>query len=233
MTKGKPQSMLRVPLQIALVLVMLGFTVARAKTIECPGIGIPGDTSISADAVEKYTDVAITDLSTVAGWTFIKIHSHAIATGLCYGQAEVEGACILTGWVYERNVNHTSVYVDIVSTGLNGNYFVGNVYGMNPNYTTHDWQDLNTRNSNNTGPNQFLLSYPGSYQFHIKAYVNTTPCDLDPDETDTVNLTFYVSEGDEETAAVSGPRRNTFVVRRNTPLFEDGLGWLKNQSTLL
>src|SRR5262245_30909315 len=98
-------------LQIGLVLVMLGFGVARANTIECPGIGVPGDTNISADAVDKYTNVAITDLSTVAGYTFIKIHSRAEATGLCYGQAEVENACVLTGMVYERNVNHTSVYV--------------------------------------------------------------------------------------------------------------------------
>jgi len=238
----KPKSLYRffrsplLLLQMGLLFVLASLAVVQAKTIDCPGIAVPGTTDISTNAVDRYTNVAITDLSTVAAYTFIKIHSRAEAQGLCYGQAEVEGACVLTGMIYERTVNHTSVYVDIVSTGLNGHYFVGNVYGMNPNGTGHDWHVLDTHNSDNTGPNYSMLAYPGSYDYTITAYINTTPCEIDPDQTDVKHIVLYVSSDDEEEAAlVQAPHRlpEHFVRVRNGGLFGDGWRWLLKKQTVV
>jgi hypothetical protein len=138
--------------------------------------------------------------------------------------------------IYERTINHTSVYADITSTGLNGHYFIGNVYGMNPNGTGHDWHVLNTRNSDNTGPNYAMLPYPGEYIYRIKAYINTTPCEMDPDETDQVNIVLYVSGSDEEEAAlVHAPHRlpENYVRIRNGGLFGDGWRWLLKKPTVV
>ena len=224
------------PFQAGLLILLLSVVVVQAKTIDCPGIGVAGTTDMqNPTAADRYTDAAISGGSTVAPYTFIKIHTRAEADGLCYGQAEVEGVCVLTGMVYNRTVNHTSVYADITSTGLNGNYFIGNVYGM-LNGLTHDWNVLDTHNSDNTGPNYAMLAYPGTYTFNVKAYINTTPCDLDPDQTETKSITLYVSSDDEEEARlVQPPRRlpDNYVRIRNGGLFGDGWRWLFKKSPLI
>lgn len=239
MKNGKPQSMRRffrspvLPLQTALLFVMLSLAVVQAKTIDCPGIAVPGTTDMQANIVDKYTGVGYPNGVTVAPYTFIKIHSRAEAQGLCYGQAEVEGACVLTGMVYERTVNHTEVYANIVSTALNGNYFIGNVYGSGTPVHV-----LDTHNANTSGPNQAMLPYPGSYTYSIKAYINTTPCEIDPDQTDTVTITLYVSGSDEEEAAIvlaQAPRRlpDNYIRIRNSGLFGNDWSWLFNKPAVL
>jgi hypothetical protein len=227
---SKPQYM------TGLLLVLLCVAVVHAKTIDCPGIAVPGSTNMAnPTAVDRYTDAGISGGSTVPAYTFIKIHSRAEADGLCYGQAEVEGVCVLTGMVYNRTVNHTSVYADISSTGLNGHYFIGNVYGM-LNGLTHDWNVLDTHNSDNTGPNYAMLAYPGSYTYTVTAYINTTPCEIDPDQTETKSITLYVSSDDEEEATlVKAPHRlpDNYVRIRNGGLFGDGWRWLLKKSPVI
>ena len=99
--------------------------------------------------------------------------------------------------MYERTVNHIGVYVDISSTGLNGTYFVGNVYGKNSNGTTAFFHVLDTSAGNSTGPLNFLLSYPGTYTFRIKAIINTTPCDIQPNQTNEISITVNVAAKDK------------------------------------
>ena len=227
---SKPQNI------IGLLLVLLCVAVVQAKTVDCPGIAVPGSTNMSdPTAVDRYTDAGISGGSTVPAYTFIKIHSRAEADGLCYGQAEVEGVCVLTGMVYNRTVNHTSVYADISSTGLNGHYFIGNVYGM-LNGLGHDWNVLDTHNSDNTGPNYAMLAYPGSYTYTVTAYINTTPCEIDPSQTETKSITLYVSSDDEEEATlVKAPHRlpDNYVRIRNGGLFGDGWRWLLKKSPVI
>jgi len=220
---------------VGLLVVMLCVTVVRANAQACDPEPEGGGESIAANIVERDTGAAVSNGSTIAGYTFIKIHSVAEAQGKCYFRTRVEGVCVRTGFYWERTVNHTSVYADIVSTGLNGHYFIGNVYGMNPNGTGADWHVLDTHNSDNTGPNSAMPSYPGSYTYSITAYINTTPCEMDPDHTDTVTITVYVSSDDEEEAAlVQAPRRlpDNYIRIRNGGLFGEGWRWLLNKPTV-
>lgn len=200
---------------VMLMLIVLCAGMVQANAQACDPIPDGGGQSISANIVEKYTDAAIPDESTVDQYTFLKIHSRAESGGRCYGRVRVEGVCVLSGQVWDRTISHTSVYVDIVSTGLNGNYFVGNVYGMNPNFTTAEWQLLDTTLSNNTGPNQFMVSYPGSYAFKIKAYINTTPCDIQPDQTNQITITVNVGPTEEAATALN------WLVKKSTVAYAD------------
>ena len=228
MKTSKPQSI------IGLLFVMLCVAVVQANAQACSPEPEGGGESIAANLVERYTDAAISNGATIPGYTFIKIHSRAEAQGKCYMRVRVEGICVRNGVFWERTVNHTEVYADIVSTGLNGHYFIGNVYGMNPNGTGADWHVLDTHNSDNTGPNIAMVSYPGSYAYSIKAIINTTPCEMNPDHTDTVTITVYVSSDDEQEAAlVQAPRRlpDNYIRIRQGGLFGDGWRWLLNKTT--
>ena len=226
---SKPQNI------IGLLIVMLCVAVVQANAQACDPEPEGGGESLSANIVERYTDAAISDGSTIPGYTFIKIHSRAEAQGKCHFRTRVEGICVRTGFYWERTVNHTSVYADIVSTGLNGHYFIGNVYGMNPNGTGADWHVLDTHNSDNTGPNMAMVSYPGSYAYSATAYINTTPCEMDPDHTNTVTITVYVSSDDEEEAAlVQAPHRlpDNYIRIRKGGLFGDGWPRMLIRSTV-
>jgi YD repeat-containing protein len=89
------------------------------------------------------------------------------------------------------------------STGLNGTYFVRNVYGKNPSGTLAFFHILDTSASNSTGPLHFLLSYPGTYTFRIKAIINKTPCNIEPGQTDEISITVNVAENGK--TSNSGP----------------------------
>jgi len=79
--------------------------------------------------------------------------------------------------------------------GPNGNYVVGYVY-VNANGTTAFWNVLDTQASNSTGPNSYTFTSPGTYQFHIQGIINTTPCNIQPAETEMINITVYVGDAD-------------------------------------
>jgi hypothetical protein len=52
------------------------------------------------------------------------VHGHGV---------ELRGGCTCqpTGYVYQRNIKHTNVWVDIsTNTGLNGSYSIGTVSGV-------------------------------------------------------------------------------------------------------
>jgi len=177
--------------------------VAATPTLSCDPTPQGSGEDINADISIRDTDLPLPDHGIVPGYTFLEINAFAAAYGQCIGNAwyceTSPCVCQATGVVYERTINHIGVYVDISTTnGLNGHYFVGNVYGKNPNGTGADFHELSTSASNSTGPLSFMVSYPGTYRFSINAIINTTPCDMQPDETETIIITVNVGPTEHE-----------------------------------
>jgi RHS repeat-associated protein len=175
--------------------------VASVKAQSCENNPQGGGESISANITTVDSGQPLSGTGVVPASTWIEINAVATALGQCIGMGwdcqESPCVCTETGTVYERTVNHIGVYVDISSTGLNGTYFVGDVYGMNPNGTTAFFHVLDTSAANSTGPLSFLLSYPGTYTFRIKAIINTTPCDIQPNQTNEISITVNVAAKDK------------------------------------
>lgn len=188
------------------------FTSDSVPTVEaqsCDNQPQGGGQSISADISYRDTGQPITGSGVVPAGTFVTINAVATAFGQCVGMVWDCGTspciCRESGFIYERTVNHIGVYVDIsTNTSLNGNYFIGNVYGKNPNGTGADFHVLDTRASNSTGPLQAYLAYPGTYTFRINAIINKTPCNIEPGETEVITITITV--GDADKAPNNGPK---------------------------
>jgi len=188
------------------------FTSDSVPTVEaqsCDNQPQGGGQSISADISFRDTGQPLTGNAVVPAGTFIDINALATAFGQCVGMVWNCGVspciCQESGFIYERTVNHIGVYADVsTSTSLNGSYFVGNVYGKNPNGTTADFHVLDTRASNSSGPLHFYLAYPGTYTFRINAIINKTPCNIEPGETEVIRITITVGQDDK--APNNGPK---------------------------
>lgn len=149
------------------------------------------------------TPTQLANDSVVSAGTRVELHSRATAEGQCVGKAwncqQSPCTCEETGYIYQRTINHTNVYVDITTaTSLNGTYSAGTVQFL----TAYD-HVLDTQSANTTGPNHFTLSFPGVYVFRFKGIINTTPCNMQPNETNEVSITIYVTANDN--ADDSGP----------------------------
>lgn len=72
---------------------------------------------------------------------------------------------------------------------------VGYVFGKDAQGITAFYPALDTQSANSTGPSYITLFYPGTYRIHFQALINTTPCNLQPDRTQVVTITVYVSGG--------------------------------------
>ena len=198
---------------VLIVFVILTFSavglISRAAlpTVEaesCENNPQGGGESISADIVVRDTTQTLGHNGLVPAHTDIEIHGLATAFGQCIGMAidcdPSPCICTETGTVYERTVNHISVYVDVSSNGaLNGTYYLGDVFGKNPNGTTAFFHVLDSRAGNTSGPVNFTLSQPGSYRFRIKAIINRTPCNMEPFQTNEVTITLNVGPNDYAT----------------------------------
>ena len=175
---------------------------APVPTVEaqsCDNIPQGSGESISANISVRETGQPLSTSGLIPSWTNIDINGVATALGQCIGMAwscqQSPCVCTETGAVYERTVNHISVYVDIsTNSSLNGTYFVGNVYGKNPNGTTAFFHVLDTNAGNSSGPVHFTLAYPGTYTFRIKAIINKTPCNIEPGQTNEISITMNVAE---------------------------------------
>lgn len=55
---------------------------------------------------------------------------------------------------------------------------------------------LDTQASDSTGPNYYTFQVPGTYQFQIRAVINTTVCNMLPGHTETINITIQVTDSD-------------------------------------
>lgn len=171
----------------------------------CPHIPNGGGESMQAWITVRNTGAAVSDGAVLPAGTELRLDSVATSNGSCTGRAMGEGSqCVNTGFTYERTVNHTDVWADIsTATALNGTYSVGYVSGRNPDGSSADWHTLDTTAANSSGPSYATLSYPGVYQYHFRAIINTTPCNIGPDRTDTVTITINV--GDKDDNVNSGP----------------------------
>jgi len=168
----------------------------------CDNIPQGSGESISADISFRDSGQPITDTRVVPAYTWMDINAFATAYGQCIGMGwycqTSPCVCQETGFTYERTVNHIGVYVDIsTNTSVNGTYFVGNVYGKNADGTGADFHELDTRASNSSGPLHFMAAYPGTYKFRIKAIINTTPCNVQPSETNEITITVIVGPDDK------------------------------------
>lgn len=168
----------------------------------CENVPQGSGESISANISIRNTGQPVSNNGLVSSSTWIDINALATAFGQCISMAlncqPSPCICQETGTIYERTVNHIGVYVDISTSGsLNGTYFVGNVYGRNPNGTTAFFHVLDTSASNSTGPLGFLLSTPGTYTFRINAIINKTPCNIEPGVTNQISMTVSVGPNDQ------------------------------------
>jgi RHS repeat-associated protein len=179
------------------------FLLAEPATLQadtCDPVGSGGAPGISAQITIDGTTTTVTDQAMLPAGTRVRIDSVATAYGECVGMfwyCNNGCSCQPSGDVQNRNVNHTTVTVDAsTANGLNGNYVVGYVYGRNPNGTTAFWNVLDSQASNSTGPNYFTLSDPGTYQFHVQGIANPTACNIQPSESQVINITINVEDAD-------------------------------------
>src|SRR6266446_1106170 len=191
--------LLRILNGTALILLLLAAP-ATLQADTCDPIGSGGAPGISAQITIDGTTTTVTDQALLPAGTQVRIDSVAEAYGQCVGMfwyCNNGCSCQPSGDVQNRTVNHTTVTVDAsTANGLNGNYVVGYVYGRNPNGTTAFWNVLDSQASNSTGPNYFTLSYPGTYQFHVQGIANPTACNIQPSESQVINITINVEDAD-------------------------------------
>ena len=189
-------------LAISVTVILALVRVRPVEAQSCDNIPQGSGESITADISVQNTGQPLSPTGLVPARTFVDINALATAFGQCIGMGwncqPSPCVCQETGFVYERTVNHIGVYVDIsTNTSLNGTYFIGNVYGMNPNGTGADFHVLDTRAANSTGPLHSYLAYPGTYTFRIKAIINKTPCNIEPGETNEISITLKVGADDQ------------------------------------
>ncbi len=156
----------------------------EARAQGCTYIPFPGTESISAVITNDATGEAVLDGAVVPSGTKLRFDSVAKADGYC--------VCKETGATYFRTINHTTVWADIFAGALDGRYTLGYVWGKSPGGTTAFWHVLDTSASDSTGPVYHTPFERGTYTFYQRAVINTTPCRIKPDRTDTITITIQV-----------------------------------------
>ncbi|MGH9958871.1 MAG: DUF6531 domain-containing protein, partial [Pyrinomonadaceae bacterium] len=172
----------------------------------CPNIPSGGGESLSASISISATGQPVGDQGLAPAGTVVRIDAVATAFGDCTGMA---CCCVPTGAVYNRTVGQIYMTADIsTTTGLNGSYSLGSVFGRNPDGTTASLNVLDTQAANSTGPKYFTLSHPGTYQFYIQASIYTTPCNIQPNQTQMITITLQVGDGDDSINSGKRPCEN-------------------------
>ncbi|MGH9960538.1 MAG: hypothetical protein ACREBC_26035, partial [Pyrinomonadaceae bacterium] len=178
----------------------------RVHAQSCPNIPSGGGESLSGSISISATGQPVSDQGLVPAGTVVRIDAVATAFGDCTGMA---CCCVPTGAVYNRTVGQIYMTADIsTTTGLNGFYTIGSVFGKNPNGTTASLNVLDTQAANSTGPKYLNLSHPGTYQVHIQAFIYTTPCDMQPNQTQMITITLQVGDGDDSINSGKRPCEN-------------------------
>jgi hypothetical protein len=181
-------SLLRLSRKLFLLLISclacVALSGAEARAQSCTYIPFGGGQSIDAGITNAATGEAVEEGAVVPSGTNLRFDSVARADGYCL--------CEETGVIYLRVINHTTVWADIFAGALNGRYTLGYVWGKSPAGTTAFWQVLDTTSSDSTGPVYYRFFEPGTYTFYTRAIINTTPCKIKPDRTDTITVTIHV-----------------------------------------
>jgi hypothetical protein len=123
----------------SITLLFLTLTCSQfVKAQSCDNVPEGSGESMSAYITPETSETKIGNDSVVTAGTRVLLHSRATANGQCVGKAwgncnPSPCECIETGYVYQRTINHTNVYVDISSSGaLNGTYSAGTVWFLIP-----------------------------------------------------------------------------------------------------
>jgi RHS repeat-associated protein len=199
-----------------LIVLFFLFTYSSAKAQSCDNVPEGGGEGISASA--SIDGTAIVNGSVPVG-TRVRLDSTAIAGGSCKGMAwncaTSPCTCQETGYTYERTINHTNVKVDVTSTSLNGTYSVGTVQFLSAYAHV-----LSTGAGDSTGPNYFTLGSPGSYTFRFQGIINTTPCNMQPDQTNEATITLQATANDD--AVNRGPTSCDSAAGKGKPVLDPG-----------
>jgi hypothetical protein len=131
--KPTPGDVLKCALRLATVLLLALVSgpyshVALAQS--CEHIPEQGSESISATITVNSSGQELTDGMVIPAYTQLRIDSIASAFGSCTGMQWVcNGGCSCqpTGYIYQRDVNHTHLWVEMSTNQQSGNYQVGNV----------------------------------------------------------------------------------------------------------
>jgi hypothetical protein len=109
--------------------------------------------------------------------------------------AEAYGRCVCerAGTVYERTVNHINMWADISADGSESVDVYSPVWGVYRGGGTAFWHVLDTAAPNSTGPHTQTYTDRGVYAFHSQALINTTPCGIQPDRTETKTIKIEVN----------------------------------------
>jgi RHS repeat-associated protein len=167
----------------ALLLLLVVAAGASVKAQVCTLVSEGGGQGISPTITIQSTGAELANGAVIPTGTALRLDAVANADGSC---SQVGPGCFGEA---ERTINHINVQSDISTTGgLNGHYVEGYVFG------DAYYHVLDTRSSSSTGPLYTTLFAPGTYEYHFWAVINTTACEIPPDQTETVTITIYVRD---------------------------------------
>ena len=125
-----------------------------------------------------------------SGNTTVVFHETGEAAGRC-DMYYFANCTWFVGSAY-RTVNHLETDLTASTTGaINGNYFLGDVFGKNSNGTTAFYTSLDDSDTTDTsGPiNPLLIQSPGTYTLTMSNVINVTNCPVLP-VTPTLTMTL-------------------------------------------
>ncbi|MEK6282278.1 MAG: RHS repeat-associated core domain-containing protein [Acidobacteriota bacterium] len=196
---NQTRPLVKASLTVVGLLTIVLVTEAKIQAQTCPNIETNGGQSISGQLKVDSTGVGVTDQAFLPRYTKLRLDSIATAFGECRTQI-LQGSppsCV-DNTTYNRTVNHIDIWMDVTSTGWNGQYMVGYVVGKNPNGTTAYFNVLDTQASNSSGPAYQTLMFPGTYRFSFQARMNNGVCTGLPATTEVLSLTVYVGDTDDD-----------------------------------
>ena len=182
---------------VLLMFVSLGI-VGTGRAEDCPPDSSNGGQNITAQITVAATGQGLTDGSFVAPYTSLRLDALATAYGQCTTMLAdcTSSPCSCTPLqTYQRTINYIRVWSEIsTSTALNGSYSEGYIRGWDENQVTTSYHELDSHSALSTGPIFLFVPYAGTYKYHIIAYINGTPCNLEPYQTEEIVITLQVGE---------------------------------------
>src|SRR5882724_4548170 len=172
--------------------------VTNARAEDCPPDSTNGGQSLEVSLTIQGTGQPVTTGAFLAPNTVLVLHGIAEAFGHCtpmLADCSVSPCSCTPLQTYERSINKITTWSEIsTNNGLNGTYSEGNIFGLDQNGFTTSYHVLDSHSSLSTGPLYLYLPYPGTYTYHIIAYINATPCNLEPYETQEIVITLEVRD---------------------------------------
>jgi len=130
----------------------------------------------------------------VKNFTSLRLDGMATAQGQCQTMVPdcSGGGCVcIPSFVYERNIAKIDVWADIVSQYLNGSYFLGSIFGKNPNGSLGFFHVLDSTQPNSTGPVGYMTGGSSSNLIHFQGSIDATVCNMLPNVTPVADVMVY------------------------------------------